>query len=135
KRRFSRSWIAAALVKAKSPRNGKRKIVARFFPAYSKARRSAHPLRFWCATKTRARRITRRSQENFDRHMLISLTRPNMEFAIGRVAAARRRARPSDGSQPAQSRERYCRYYTLSSRSSLTLRRFTRSLQRSIVPP
>src|SRR6266576_3302602 len=106
-RRFNKSWIAVAQAKANSLRNGRKKIVARFFPAYSKAKRLAHLLRFWCAIKTLGRRITGRSQENFDRPMLISLTRPNMEFGTGRAAVARRRARPSAGSQRVQSRKRY----------------------------
>src|SRR6266700_1518368 len=105
-RRFNESWIAVARVKANSLRNGRKKIVARFFPAYSKVKRLAHLLRFWCAIKTLGRRITWRSQENFGRHMPISLTRPNMEFATGRVAVARWRARPLAGSQRAQSRKR-----------------------------
>src|SRR5438309_11929925 len=123
-RRFNESWIAVAQAKANSLRNGRKKIVARFFPAYSKAKRLAHRLRFWSAIKTLGRRITWRSQENFDRHMPILLTKPNMEFATGRVAVARRRARPLAGSQRAQLQKRYCRRFTRSSRSSLTSRRF-----------
>ena len=74
-------------------------------------------------------------RENFDHHMPISLMRPSMEFGTGRVVAARRRAKPSDESRRAQSRKRYCRSYTRSSRLSPTLCRFMRSLRRSIVPP
>src|SRR5918996_6142514 len=84
KRKFSENWIGVGRGKANLPRNGKRKTVARSFPVYSKAKRSAHPLPFWCATKTLGPRITWRSQQNFGPHMLILLTRPHMEFAIGR---------------------------------------------------
>src|SRR5439155_14134333 len=133
-RRFNESWIAVAQAKANSLRNGRKKIVARFFPAYSKAKRLAHLLQFWSAIKTLGRRITWRSQENFDRHMLISRTRPNMEFGTGRVGVARRRARPLAGSQRAQLRKRYCRPFTRSWRWSLTSPRFMRSSRKSIVP-
>src|SRR6266496_5847907 len=108
-RRFNESWIAVARVKANSLRNGRKRIVARFFPVYSKAKRLGHLLRFWCAIKTLGRRITWRSEANFDRPMLISLTRPNMEFGTGSFAVARPPARPSAVSQRVQPPKSHCR--------------------------
>src|SRR5207249_6160357 len=96
KLKFNESWTAVARAKAKLRRNARKKIAARFFLACSQVKRSAHPSRFWCTTKTLGRRITLRLRENFDHHMPISLMRPSMEFGTGRVVAARRRAKRSD---------------------------------------
>src|SRR6266404_8990005 len=105
KRMSNVSWIGVARVKASSLRKGRKKIVARFFLAYSMAKRSGHLLRSWCAIKTLGQRITWRAQENFDRPMLILVTRPNMEFGTGRAAGAPRHVRRSAALQRAQSRK------------------------------
>src|SRR6516164_8956667 len=98
KQRFNANWIAVVPVKVKLPRNGRRKIAAKFFPAFLKARRSVRRLQFWFATKMRDRRIMPRSQRNFGRRMPISLTRPSTELEIGRVVDVRQLAKRSPAS-------------------------------------
>src|SRR5207248_9975723 len=90
KGRFNMSSTGVGRAKAKSRRNAGRKTVAKFLPAFSKAKRSERPLGFWCAIKMRGRRSTLRAQRNFGRRMLISPTRLNTGFEIGRVAVAPR---------------------------------------------
>src|SRR2546430_13896296 len=86
---FNESWIGGARVKANSRHSGKRTTVARFYPVFSKEKRSVllSPLPF--GTRMLGLKITARSQANFDRHTPIILMRPNMESETGRAAAAR----------------------------------------------
>src|SRR6266446_10874958 len=85
---FNASSTAADRVKAKLPPSGRRKIVAKFFPACSRARHYARRLAFLFAIKTRGRRITPRSQKNSGRRTLTSPTKRNTEFGIGRAGEA-----------------------------------------------
>src|SRR6266446_10663163 len=92
---FNASSIDADPVKAKSPPSGRRKIVAKFFPGFLRARHSARRLAFLFAIKTRGRRITPRSQKNSGRRTLTSPTKRNTEFGIGRAGDELPRARRS----------------------------------------
>src|ERR1700736_4451303 len=94
---FSASWIGAARGKAKSRPNGRRKIVAKFFPESWRAKRSARRLECSFATKTRGRRITPRSQKNSDRRTQTLLTKGNTESGIGGGGGA-----PRGGTRRAQ---------------------------------
>src|SRR5437879_13160092 len=85
---FNARPIDAGPVKAKSRPSGRRKIVAQFFLACSRARHSARRLAFLFAIKTRGRRIMPRSQENSGRRTLTSPTKRNTEFGIGRAGDA-----------------------------------------------
>src|SRR5947207_11247113 len=100
KRRFNASSIGAGPAKAKSRPSEKRKIVAKFCPAFLKVKRSARQLGSLFATKTRGRGITPRQKKNFGRRTPISLTRRNTEFETGRAEDARRREKRSGGSRP-----------------------------------
>src|SRR5262250_1583372 len=99
---FNGSWIDEGRGKAKSRRNEKKRIAAKFLPAFSQTRRSARPSRFWYATKMLGPKITSRSQANSGRHMRTLATRQNTAFETGKVAAVRLPAKPSAGSQRAQ---------------------------------
>src|SRR5437762_8475800 len=92
---FNASLIDTVTVKANSQSSGRRKIVAKFFLACSRARHSARRLAFLFAIKTRGRRITPRSQKNSGRRTLTSPTKRNTEFGIGRAGDALPRARRS----------------------------------------
>src|SRR5580700_6808466 len=131
KQRFSASSIAVALVKVESQRSGKKKIVAKFFPAFLREKRLGRRSQCWFATKTHARKITQRSPRRFGHRMPISPTRPNTGFEIGRVGAALLLARQSGVWQRVQLREEFCAQSFPRSTSSPTLRKSTRLQRRS----
>src|ERR1700738_2288006 len=106
--RFSATSIDADRGKAKSLRSGRKKIVAKFFLAFLKEKRSARRSHSLCATKMRVRKIMQRSRRHFAHHTPILPTKPNTEFETGRAAVAPRRAKQLDVWPPAQSRARFC---------------------------
>src|SRR5437763_12326975 len=112
KERFNKSWTAVGQARAKSQRNGKKKTSARFSPVSLKAKHWARRSRFWCATKTRGQRTTRRSQRNSGPHTPTSLMKPSMEFETGKAVAAHRRGRRLAEEQAAELQKKYCRCCT-----------------------
>src|SRR6266404_4514914 len=89
KLRFSASWIDVDQVKAKSPHSEKKKIGAKFCPAFLKAKLSVHRSAFWFATKTLVQKIMLLSRKRFARHTPTSLTKRSTEFETGRAGDAR----------------------------------------------
>src|SRR5207244_12113343 len=125
---------AAVRAKVRSRRSGKKKIDAKFFQVSLEAKHWALRSRFLCATKTRDRRITWRSQRNFGPHTPTSLMKPSMEYETGRAVAALRRGKQSAEWQQAQLQRKYCQCCMRNSRLSPTSRKFMKSLRKSIVP-
>src|SRR5207247_10339877 len=112
-----------------------KKIDAKFFQVSLEAKHWALRSRFLCATKTRDRRITWRSQRNFGLRMPTSLMKPSMEYETGRAVAALRRGKQSAESQQVQLQRKYCRCCMRTSRLSPTSRTFTNALRKAIVAP
>src|ERR1041384_2567113 len=115
----------AVQAKAKLPPNEKRKIIAKFFQEFLKARRWVRQSPFWFETKTPGPKTTLPSREHFVRLTRISLTKRSMEFETGRAGGALRRAKQSGVWQPVQSRPKFCKPLIRRSRSSVTSLRFT----------
>src|SRR5215813_763928 len=120
RRRFNETSIAVAQAKASSRRSGKRKIDAKFYPAFLKGKRSALRSQFLSGTKMLDLKITARLQANFALPTPITLTRPNTEFETGRAAVAPRHAKQLVGSRRVQLRRRFCQRSMQISRSSRT---------------
>src|ERR1700741_3447757 len=93
KRKFNETWIVVVRVKAKSVRNGKKKIDAKFYRAFSKEKRSGPRLPYLLGTKMLDRKTIAKSQSNFDHRMPITLTSPNTGSETGRAVAARLRVK------------------------------------------
>src|SRR5438128_4632732 len=117
---FRPRWIDDVLGKAKLQRNGKKKIVAKFFRAFSKVKHWERRFRFWSATGMRGRKIMSMLQNNFARPTRISLMRRSTAYAIGAAVGALRRAKRLAASRPARSREKFCAHFIRRSTSSLT---------------
>src|SRR5436190_2461204 len=108
KPKFNESWIVVARAKANSLLSAKRKTDANFCPAFLKVKRSGRRSQFLFATKTLDPKITTKLHGNFDRHMPITLTKPNTESEIGRAAVERLRAKRSVASRRARLQKKPC---------------------------
>src|SRR6267143_2187576 len=120
RRTFNANSTGGVRVKARSRRNGRRKIVAKSFREFLKVKHSARRLEFSFGIKMRDRRITLRQKKNSGRRTPTSLTKRNTEFGIGRAGGALRRGKPSGASRPLWSREKFCGRFIRRSTSSLT---------------
>src|SRR5215831_4864134 len=120
KRKFNESWIGVALVKANSQHRGKRKIGAKFCPAFLKGKRSGRRSQFLFGTKTFDRKITARLRTNFVRRMPISPTKPNTESETGKEAVERLRAKRLVASRRVRLQKKHCPPYIRTSISWLT---------------
>src|SRR5262249_31868648 len=88
--------------------SGKKKIDAKFCPAFLKEGRSGRRSQFLFGTKTLDPKITAKSRANFDRPMPITLTRPNTESETGRAAVARLRAKRSVAWRQVRLQRKHC---------------------------